>query len=245
MVAVEVLHLNWQWSSWGYNWLLVSTDEPHGNLINWYQEEETAKALPGSKPMTMNATYDRDFSISLKRHVKLVSFRVMETLIGSNDMERQGLAKRRLLRLLAPHTQENPIYFHITKSDPTIFRKTIDQLAEVGFEMVLFSFGSGWNLESNSSQYMKQIKEDVAYANAKGIEVGGYDLIALTRKVQPQWMALNDMSPDIKSACFASGWEDVLLKKVRSPPSTCSLNKNTHLSGVVSHQVHQHLRAGD
>jgi hypothetical protein len=50
--------------------------------------------------------------------------------------------------------------------------------------MILYSFGSGFNLESNSSAYLDGLKADVAYANAKGIEVGGYDLIALTRKVQ-------------------------------------------------------------
>ncbi|CAF1149681.1 unnamed protein product [Didymodactylos carnosus] len=32
---------------------------------------------------------------------------------------------------------------------------------------------------------------DIAYANSKGIEVGGYDLIALTRQVPVQWMAID------------------------------------------------------
>ena len=43
------------------------------------------------------------------------------------------------------------------------------------------SFGSGFDLESNDTEYLDALKADVAYANAKGIEVGGYDLIALTR----------------------------------------------------------------
>ena len=49
----------------------------------------------------------------------------------------------------------------------------MDQLAEVGFEMILYSFGSGWNLESNSTAYLESVKADVAYASSKGIEVGG------------------------------------------------------------------------
>ena len=49
----------------------------------------------------------------------------------------------------------------------------MDQLAEVGFEMILYSFGSDWDLESNSTKYLQALKADVAYANAKGIEVGG------------------------------------------------------------------------
>ncbi len=89
-----------------------------------------------------------------------------------------------MMRLLAPQTQENPVYFHITTSKSEQFRKVVDQLSEVGFEMILYSFGSGFDLESNSTEYLDSLKADVAYANAKGIEVGGYDLIALTRKVQ-------------------------------------------------------------
>jgi hypothetical protein len=48
---------------------------------------------------------------------------VFEVIVGSADRERQGLAKRRLLRLLAPHTMENPIYFHLTNSSSEVFRK--------------------------------------------------------------------------------------------------------------------------
>ena len=47
-----------------------------------------------------------------------------------------------------------------------------------------------------------------------GIEVGGYDLIAWTRVVDPQWMAINASGSISDSACFASGWYDSLLSKV-------------------------------
>ena len=48
--------------------------------------------------------------------------------------------------------------------------------------MVLYSFGSGWNLESEDPSFLPSLRADVAYANERGIEVGGYDLIALTRR---------------------------------------------------------------
>ena len=44
-------------------------------------------------------------------------------------------------------------------------RKTVDQLAEVGFEMVFYSFGSGFNLEAED---ISGLKADIAYANSKG-----------------------------------------------------------------------------
>ena len=42
------------------------------------------------------------------------------------------------MRLLAPQTQENPVYFHVTSSKSADFRRAVDQLAEVGFEMILY-----------------------------------------------------------------------------------------------------------
>ena len=58
--------------------------------------------------------------------------------MGTRDPERFGLSRRKMMRLLAPQTQENPIYFHVTSSKSGDFRRAVDQLAEVGFEMVLY-----------------------------------------------------------------------------------------------------------
>jgi len=46
------------------------------------------------------------------------------------------------------------------------------------------------------------MKSDIAYANSKGIEVGGYDLIVLTRYNVPEyWHAVGG-----DGACMASSW---------------------------------------
>ncbi len=144
----------------------------------------------------------------------MTSFRVHELVIGSSDDERVALSKHRLIRLLAPHTQENPIFFHMTESTSPAFRAAIDQMAEVGFEMLIYSFGSGFDMESSDEQYIERIASDIAYANSKGIEVGGYDLIAWTRTVQAEWMAIDPSTGKPRdSACFASGWYDYLLNR--------------------------------
>ena len=91
----------------------------------------------------------------------------------------------------------------------------MDQLSEVGFEMILYSFGSDFDMESTDQKYLDSLKADIAYANSKGIEVGGYDLITWTRKVDDKWMALDDKGNVTNSACFASGWYDELLGRVR------------------------------
>ena len=42
---------------------------------------------------------------------------------------------------------------------------------QVGFEMMIYSFGSGFSLESNDSKYLDNIRDDIAYAHWNGIEV--------------------------------------------------------------------------
>ena len=108
------------------------------------------------------------------------SFRVVEMLVGTSEPERFGLARQRLTRILAPQTMETPIYFHMTEGESREFRQTVDQLAEVGFDMIFYSFGSGFDLQTTvyNMTILKQLKDDIAYANARGIE-GFYSYLTI------------------------------------------------------------------
>lgn len=79
---------------------------------------------------------------------------------------------------MAPWTQENPIFMHVRRSDEASVKAAIDQCAAVGFEMVIMTFGSGFNIENNSPEYMEMMKRLNAYAHSKGIALGGYSLLA-------------------------------------------------------------------
>lgn len=106
------------------------------------------------------------------------SFRTFELLLDSNERERRTLAQRRMYRVIAPWTNENPLMFHKIQSDPKTIREAIDQAAEVGFEMVIMSFGSGFNFESRDRKYWDTYKELADYGRSKGIALGGYSLLA-------------------------------------------------------------------
>ena len=106
------------------------------------------------------------------------SFHVFELLRDSTDRRRRGLEECRFWETLAPWTCENPIYMHITFSDPGRIKAAIDQCADVGFEMVILSFGSGFNPLSTDPAYRKKMKDLVDYAKGKGIVLGGYSLLA-------------------------------------------------------------------
>jgi hypothetical protein len=99
----------------------------------------------------------------------------------SYDRERKGLAQRHLYRVLAPWCTENPLMMHARFADWERVKVAIDQCAEVGFEMVILTFGSGFTIENDSAEYLDKMKQYADYARSKGIEIGGYSLLASRR----------------------------------------------------------------
>lgn len=106
------------------------------------------------------------------------SYRVYEMPLDSYDRERKGLFLRRFYRTVAPWTTENPIFMHLTSIDPEVVKRAVDQCAETGYEMIILSFGSGMNAETTDEQHIAHIRSLVDYARSKGIEMGGYSLLA-------------------------------------------------------------------
>ena len=112
----------------------------------------------------------------------LNSFHAYELIHDGADRERKGLAIRKMFRTLAPWATENPIMMHLTSTDPATVRKAIDQAADVGFEMIVISFWSGLDMEDVSPANIAKFRELHDYAKSKGLEMGGYSLLA-SRKI--------------------------------------------------------------
>jgi hypothetical protein len=106
------------------------------------------------------------------------SFRAFELVHDSTERELKGLAQRRMYRTIAPWVTENPVLMHVRSAKPDAVKLAIDQCAEVGFEMVIMTFGSGFNFESRDKAYQARIKELADYARAKNIALGSYSLLA-------------------------------------------------------------------
>lgn len=136
------------------------------------------------------------------------SFRTFLLVHDSTDRERMGLAQRRMYRTIAPWVTENPLMMHVRHSNPKTVREAIDQCAEVGFEMAILTFGSGFNIENDRPSYVAEMKELADYAENKGVELGGYSLLA-SRSIDAE----NDvvmpegMEPTFgNSPCLGSEW---------------------------------------
>ena len=107
------------------------------------------------------------------RNYEFDTFHVLELVTDSSDRERVALSRHRMTRLLAPQAQENPIFFHGTDWNDERYKVAIDQLAEVGFEMFIISFGASVSLEDLSDENIDFVAANIQYARDKGIEVGG------------------------------------------------------------------------
>ncbi len=116
-------------------------------------------------------------------------------------------------------TSPNPIYMHARYAAPEKVKTVIDQCAAVGFEMIILSFGSGFDIENESPQYIQEMTELADYARQKGIALGGYSLLA-SRGGNPQ-----DLVIDVKtgkpgggkfgpSPCLGSRWAEGYFEKL-------------------------------
>lgn len=117
-------------------------------------------------------------NIDLPPGGEFTSIRTYELLLDGTDRERRGLSQRRMYRTIAPWVTENPIIHHLLSNNPTAIRAAVDQCAAVGFELIILSFGSGFNFESRDPKYMETFRQVSDYARSKNVAIGGYSLLA-------------------------------------------------------------------
>ncbi|HOW73335.1 MAG TPA: hypothetical protein PKY77_22270 [Phycisphaerae bacterium] len=96
----------------------------------------------------------------------------------SYDRERCGLSVRRMYRVIAPWITENPLMMHVRSADEATVARAIEQCAETGFEMIILSFGSGFDLENEDSAVLARARRYAERARNKGLEIGSYSLLA-------------------------------------------------------------------
>lgn len=170
-------------------------------------------------PVLMTSKYPLGPGRRLQPSEHFESFRTYVLVHDSDDRERRGLARRRMYRALAPQAMENPILMHVRESTSEAIRRAVDQCAEVGFETIICTFWSGFDIESQAPDYIARFKADVEYAHRKGIELGGYTLMCASRDAGAENNCVDPKTgkPGSKfgqSACLASEWADRYFQRV-------------------------------
>ncbi len=158
--------------------------------------------------------------VEIKSGEAFDSFRVFELIHDSTDRERRSLAVRRAYRALAPWSAENPILMHVRSAAPEAVKTAIDQCAEVGFEMVILTFGSVFDIENENPDYLSSIKSLAEYARSKNVSLGGYSLLA-SRSIDDADDAINPETGKPggmrfgSSPCLGSVWGENYFRKLR------------------------------
>jgi hypothetical protein len=144
------------------------------------------------------------------------SFRTWILVNDSSDRERNGLAQRKMYRTIAPWVTENPIFMHLRYSDNESVKNAVDQCVNTGFEEIILSFGSGFNIEDTSKENLNRYKELAEYAHRKGIALGGYSLLA-SREIggcNDVVMPAGEHPVFGNSPCLGSVWGEEYFRKL-------------------------------
>ncbi len=196
----------------------------------------------------------------------LTTFRVWETPLDSRGQERRGLFLRKMYRTISPWVTENPIFLHLVSSDEDVIKTAVDQCAEVGYEMIILSFGSGVNMEDESEANYQKYKRMVDYAHSKGIELGGYSLLS-SRWISDEVDVINPETGKRggmifgSSPCLASEWGHEYFRKIKKfftktgmnvfendgsyPGNVCASTTHAHHNGLEDSQWKQYAQIQD
>ena len=179
-------------------------------------EYDTQVNYEKQTPCLLEVGPDLGPSIAVLPGQSFTTYRVWVLAQDSTDRERKGLAVRRLYRKIAPWVTENPLMMHLIASDEMSVKRAIDQCAEVGFEMLIMSFGSGFNVEDRRPENLTKAKIFSDYARSKGIEIGSYSLLA-SRRISDEHDVV--MPPNQKpifgnSPCLGSAWGEDYFSKL-------------------------------
>ncbi|TKG96685.1 alpha-galactosidase [Puteibacter caeruleilacunae] len=194
---------------------------------------------------------------------KLSTFRVWETPMDTREEERRGMFIRKMYRTISPWSTENPIFLHLTSTDPKVVKRAVDQCAAVGYEMIILSFGSGLNMEKESEEYYQKFKDLVDYAHGKGIELGGYSLLS-SRWISDEVDVINPKTGKRggmifgSSPCLCSEWGYDYFRKIKKfftktgmnvfendgsyPGNVCASTKHAHHHGLGDSQWKQYAQ---
>ena len=186
------------------------TDQDYVTQISWVQDI----------PNTMRIYPQYGYHLDVKADDSFESIRTFMLPFDSYDKERKGLAMRKMYRTIAPWVTENPLMFHITSSKWGKFKNGVNQAAELGYEMINFSFGSGFRPEDERKENYDQMKKYVKYADTKGIKLGTYSLLASRRiddendVVNPKTGKTGGFATFGNSPCLGSEWGQDYFRKM-------------------------------
>lgn len=176
--------------NWILPWLYVETDYAFGGSMSsescyeksvwWIADPEYTTIVNYNRvqPTLLECRPADGPAETIAPGATFTSFRTWILVNDSSERERNGLAQRRMYRTIAPWVTENPIFFHLRHAGDDVVKNAVDQCAATGFEKIILSFGSGFDIEDTTRANLDRFKALADYAHSRGITLGGYSLLA-------------------------------------------------------------------
>ncbi len=155
----------------GVRW---SADPDHPTQVNYLR----------STPCLLEIAPEDQFAVQVEPGGRCAAPAAFVVVHDREDRTRRALTMARVYEVLAPWVTENPLMMHVRHSDDAAVRLALRQAAEVGFEVVILTFGSGFDMENTSPESLARWKGLADEAAALGVELGGYSLLS-SRRVEP------------------------------------------------------------
>jgi hypothetical protein len=172
-------------------------------------------------PAILEIYPNKGIGIILESGQNFKSIRSYELVLDSYDRERNGLARKKMYRTIAPWVLQNPIFMHLVSKNDDEVKTAIEQCVVTGYEALILSFGSHINMEDDSPENIARWRSLADYAHTRGIKIGGYSLFS-SRSIDAE----NDVISPItgkpggaffgNAPCLASEWGLGYLQKLKS-----------------------------
>jgi hypothetical protein len=209
----------------------VETDYAFGGMelinstshsVKWLSDEQFTTQVNYARktPCLLNVTPEIGPEVAVVPGETFDSFNAYVMPFDNYERQRNGLSLVKMYKTIAPWTTENPLMMHARFSDWESVKKAIDQCSEVGFEMVILTFGSGFDVEKDNPEYLAQMKKYREYAKSKGIDLGGYSLLASRHiddnndVVNPKTGKPGGFATFGNSPCLCSEWGNKYFDKI-------------------------------
>ncbi len=185
-------------------------DSSYTSQVNYYYQT----------PCLLEVYPDKAPGIELQPGETFNSVRTHELLMDGYDRERRGLAIRRMYQVVAPWTNENPIFMHLVSKNDDEVINAVNQCTATGYEALILSFGSHCNMEDTSAINIKKWKALADYAHGKNILIGSYSLFS-SRRISDEDDVIDPATGKPGGAffgnapCYGSKWGLAYLEKIK------------------------------
>ncbi|TVP99730.1 MAG: hypothetical protein EA359_16705 [Balneolaceae bacterium] len=248
-----------------YNFGGMSSETIFGSSVAWKRDPlyTTQVNYKRTTPVLLEVSPKLGPEQEIQPGNSFSSYRVWKLLHDTWERERKGLGHRRMMRAMAPWVTENPIIMHVRSAENEAVKNAINQCAEVGFEMVIMTFGSGFNAEDDRDENLERLKSLADYAHSKGIALGGYSLLASRRVGGGNDVVMPEgMRPRFgNSPCLESEWGhdyfeklynlfertglDILEHDGSYPGDVCASTEHPGHKGLADSQWNQYRRISE